>query len=318
MKIHTVCILGGTGFVGRHLANRLAQRGIHMRVLSRHRERHRAPLIVQPTLQLLQANAHDEQDLQAHFRGCDAVINLVGILNGSESAFQRAHVDLPRKILSACRATGVPRLLHMCALGADARAPSRYQRSKAEGERLVLEAQSEDLAVTSFRPSVIFGPEDQFLNRFAGLLKRSPGVFPLPTPKARFSPVYVGDVAEVFTRALEDRASHGRAFELCGPRSYSLRELVRYAGELSGHRRAILGLGDGLSALQGRLLQLLPGTPYSYDNYLSATVDNVCRENGLAHFGIHPSGLEAVAPGYLASLATRRRYDAFRRQARRQ
>ena len=318
MRIRQVCILGGTGFIGRHIATRLAERSIPARILTRRRERNRE-LLVRPTVQLVEANVYDEEALVNQFNGVDAVINLVGILNESgSSSFRRAHVELPQKVVNACHRAGVPRLLHMSALGADPdHGPSAYQRTKGEGEQLVFREAGKDLAVTSFRPSVIFGPEDSFFNRFAGLLKLSPGVFPLPTPRTRFKPVFVGDVAEAFMRALDQRAAFGRGYELCGPEVYTLEELVRYTAEATGLKRRVVGLGKGLSQLQARILGLVPGKPYSYDNYLSATVDSICSSDGLAELGIHATSIEAVVPGYLSHRHQRWRYNQFRRMARR-
>lgn len=316
MRVRTVCILGGTGFVGKHLVNRLAEHKIQMRVLTRHRERHRQ-LLVFPTLQLIEADPYDEQCLRDHFEDCDAVVNLVGILNGSREALQRTHTELPEKIARICRETGVKRLLHLSALGAAEDGRSLYQQSKGLGERRVLEANSERLLTTCYRPSVIFGDEDDFLNRFARLLRISPGFFPLPTPNTRFAPVYVGDVAEALVRTLEDKDAAGKALQLCGPRSYTLRELVAYTAEQTGHHRYLIGLGDSASALQGRILGMLPGQPYSYDNYLSSCSDSVCSDNALPKLNIHPKAVEAVAPGYLAALSARRQYNVFRQRARR-
>lgn len=319
MRMQRVCILGGSGFVGRHLANRLHDRGIHSRVPTRHRERTKQILVV-PGLDLVEANIHDAEKLQELFRECDAVINLVGILNESGfdgSGFHRAHVELTDKVLEACRQTGVQRLLHMSALGADAdNGPSYYQRTKGEAERRVMAA-ADDLNVTVFRPSVIFGPDDNFFNQFRLLLKLSPGVFPLPTPKARFSPVYVGDVVEAFVRALKDRETFGKRYDLCGPQTYTLEELVRYTAEQAGLRRIVWPGSDRLSRLQARVLQRIPGKPYSMDNYLSATVDNVCSVNSLPELGIAPTAIEAVVPGYLSNKTERARYNQFRMTARR-
>ncbi|PWG64917.1 complex I NDUFA9 subunit family protein [Spiribacter halobius] len=316
MRVQTVCILGGTGFVGRQIANRLANTPVRIKVLTRHRERNRHLLPI-PNLELKEANVHDPQDLRRELASCDAVINLVAVLNegkGEGRRFEDIHVELVRKLIDACRACGVKRLLHMSALGAEPDAPSRYQQTKAEGERLALEAHGEDLAVTVFKPSVIFGPADSFLNRFASLLRIAP-VMPLPTPHARFKPVYVGDVAAAFVQALEDRDTFGRRYELCGPRVYTLEELVRYAAELMGIQRYILGLNDRFSRLQAKVMQRVPGQPYTWDNYLSAQVDNICVQDGLGELGIRATALEAVAPAYLGGRMTRLRYNQWRREA---
>jgi uncharacterized protein YbjT (DUF2867 family) len=319
MRIQTICILGGSGFVGRHICSRLASQKFGLRVLTRHRERQRDMLVI-PNLQLMQADVHDPQELRTRLTGIDCVINLVGALNDPDRGgrgFQKVHVDLPRKVIEVSREMGVKRVLHMSALGAAADAPSQYQRTKAEGERIMLAANENQFAVTCFRPSVVFGPGDSFFSRFAKLLRLSPGIFPLPTPNARFSPVYVDNVADAFIRSLEERDTVGRVFELCGPKTYTLRELVEYTARVSGHHPKIVGLGDRMSRLQASILGRFPGQPYTYDNYLSATVDNVGDCTGLRELGIDPVALETIVPTYLSDFGSRRRYNLFRKGARR-
>ncbi len=319
MHMKRVCILGGSGFIGRHLANRLLEHHVESRVLTRKRERNRHLLVI-PGLELVETDIYDRDSLERQFRGVDAVINLVGILNehGNDgSGFRRAHVDLTRNTIAACGAAGVGRLLQMSALGADAeKGPSFFQKTKGEAENLAMEAHGKELAVTAFRPSVVFGPGDSFFNRFASLLKMTP-VFLLPTPDARFAPVYVNDVTEAFARSLPDRKTFGKRYDLCGPRVYTMRELVKYTARTAGMKRIIIGCNDRLSRLQAKVLQRIPGKPYSMDNYLSSTVDNVCTHNGLHDLGIHPTAVEAVVPGYLSSGSARMRYNEFRRAARR-
>lgn len=296
MSEQTLCVLGGTGFVGRHLVSRLAERRLHVKLLTRRPERHRA-LLVLPTVKLIEADVHDAPQLRQHFQDCGTVINLIGILNerGHDGAgFRRAHVELAHSIIAACRQTGVRRLLHMSALGAHAAAgPSHYLRSKGEAEDYVHSHASENLKVTSFRPSVIFGPEDSFINRFAGLLKLSP-VLPLACPDARFAPVYVGDVADAFIAALRDKATFGTRIDLCGPREYALKELVRYTARVMGIRRLVIGLPARLSRAQATVLERVPGKPFSLDNYRSLTRDSVCAGDQRC-----PTSLESVVPGYL-------------------
>lgn len=242
---------------------------------------------------MLERNVSDARALEELVRGHDAVVNLVGVLH---APFEPAHVELPRNIVAACRAGGVPRLLHMSALGASADAPSEYLRSKARGEAEVLAAQG--LAVTVFRPSVIFGPEDRFLNTFACLARYLP-VVALACPDARFQPVYVGDVALAMAQALEEPEAHGKRYDLCGPRQYTLKELVEYACSATGRRRLVLGLPPRLSYLQARLLEWSPGPLMTRDNYRSMQVPNVCAQDCTLPFGLHPRALEAIAPAYL-------------------
>ena len=318
--LHRVCILGGTGFVGRHIVAQLAKDKHHIKVLTRHRERHR-DLLVMPTVVVKNANVHDVNTLKAEFVGYDVVINLVGILNDEgtkERGFQGAHVDLARKIIEACRANRIGRLLHMSALNADAgRGSSRYLRSKGEAENLL--HTNKDVHVTSFRPSVIFGPDDSFLNRFAGLLKITPKLmpFPLACPNSRFAPIYVEDVAKAFAIAMDKKATFGKHYDLCGPKDYSLKELVKYTSELTGEKRMILGLSQGLSKLQAIVFSVMPGKPFTFDNYLSLLQDSVCKEPFPQVFGITPAALETIAPAYLANQQSRQRFDGFRKAARR-
>ena len=314
MQISKVCILGGTGFVGRHLNARLAARGIGCRIPCRHPQRHR-DLKLLPGCEPVAVDIFDSQALTQALEGCDAAINLVGILNPSSSAsFRRLHVELVDILVDACRIAGVHRLLHMSALHADAsRGKSEYLRSKGEGENRAHTAGGAIASVTSFRPSVIFGPGDSFFNRFADLLRLSPGLFPLACPDARFAPVYVGDVTEAMARALDDPATFGEHYDLCGPRAFSLRELVAYTGDSIGRPTRILGLGDAASRLQARLLGLLPGKPFTLDNYLSLQTDSLCADNGLQALGINPRDIDAVVPMYLGGQTQRQRYQALRR-----
>lgn len=308
---HTIAILGGSGFVGSHLCARLARDGHTLRVLTRHAERHR-DLLVLPNLDIIEVNVNDQQALTKTLAGCDVVINLVGILNerGHDgSGFRKAHVELPKKVIEACRANGIQRLLHMCALGAGLDHPSHYQRSKAEGEALIL---ASGLHVTTFRPSVIFGPGDSFLSRFARLLRLSPLLFPLAVPNARFATVYVGDVVEAYARAIDNSATFGQSYELCGPHEYTLLELVSYVAHVTHSPHVIIPLPDWLSRVQAEIFEWLPGKPFSRDNYLSAQEPNVCNAPFPAIFGITPKALEEIAPTYLGHGGMRKLYEELR------
>lgn len=316
MEITTVAVLGGSGFVGRHVCHALAAEGYRVQVATRDRERAKEQLILLPTVDVAVADVHEPSQLAALVRDADAVINLVGVLHDGRghAGFQAAHVELARKVVAACKAGGVSRLLHMSALGAGPSGPSRYLRTKGEAEAIVRES---GLAWTIFRPSVIFGRGDGFLNLFARLLRLAP-VVPLACPDARFQPVHVEDVAAVFVKSLRDPPSAGRSYDLCGPRVYRLRELVEYVGRLTGHRRWIIGLNDSLSYAQALSMELPPlkqvlralGMLMTRDNYHSMKVESVCRCD--FPFGIAPAALEAVAPAYLGNRTPRRRYQGFR------
>jgi NADH dehydrogenase len=304
MSISRVCVIGGTGFVGRHLCNRLGNEGLECRVLTRHPHRHRQ-LLTTPGLELRQVDVFDRAALAAALQGCDAVVNLVGILNpGGRTGFQRAHVDLVGIMLDAASQTGITRLLHMSALHAAAEAgSSAYLRSKGAGEELAhREGEALGIAVSSFRPSVIFGRDDSFINRFAGLL-RLPGPMPLACADARFAPVYVGDVVGAFAAALRDPGSAGKRYDLCGPAEYTLEEIVAYTARHLGIRKTILRLPDWASRLQAQLLQFAPGKPFTPDNYLSLQTPSICDCNQLTELGITPTPMDAIVPGYLAPRA---------------
>jgi NADH dehydrogenase len=314
MIINDVLVLGGSGFVGRHVCNRLVERGYRVTIPTRDRERAKDALIPLPTAEVVTADVHNPETLVRYMRGCGAVINLVGVLHDGrgKGSFREAHLELARKVIDACKRTGVTRLLHMSALNAAPDAPSAYLRSKGEAEMLVRES---GLDYTVFRPSVIFGREDHFLNLFAKLQQMLPAIA-LAMPEARFQPVYVEDVARVYAESLTRLETFGLAFGLCGPRDYSLRELVRYAGELTGHRRPIIGLGPTLSNLQATLMGLLPVKIMTRDNLRSMQLPSVCESE--FPFGIMPTALEAVAPMFLAQRTPRDRYNLFRDRALRQ
>jgi len=306
-----IVVLGGSGFVGRALCARLAAAGHDLVVPTRSRERARH-LILLPTVDVVETDIHDPARLGALVRGADAVVNLVGILNPSgRDSFERAHQGLARGVVAACRAGGVPRLLHMSALNADPAGPSAYLKSKGEAEAIVA---ASPLAWTVFRPSVIFGEHDHFLNLFARLAHALP-VLALPAVDAKFQPVWVGDVVTAFERALGLPDTAGKRYELCGPTVYTLRELVRFAAETSGAVRPIVPLSGALATLQAFVLEHLPGRLMSRDDLKSMTLDNVCGCPFPAILGIAPSSLEALAPAWLAPESKRDRYDAMRVRA---
>jgi len=301
MIIQAVCVLGGTGFVGRHVVAKLAMAGYRVRVLARSREKSRH-LWLLPDVEVVEADVCDEETLRRQFAGVDAVINLIGILHEKRRGdFTRIHADLPVTVARACLDVGVPRLLHMSALQAHEHGPSRYLRSKGEGEGSILRAADHGLKVTVFRPSVIFGPGDSFLNMFSPLVRLAP-IVPLACPGARFQPVYVEDVAQAFVSSLGEAITFGKRYDLCGPKVYTLKQLVRYVAALNGVCPVILGLGNRLSYWQSRLMELLPVKMLTRDNYYSMQVDSVCDCPFPAVFHIQPAALEAIAPTYIGRL----------------
>ncbi|GAB4182816.1 MAG: complex I NDUFA9 subunit family protein [Wenzhouxiangellaceae bacterium] len=314
-----IVMLGGSGFVGHHLAYLLSQRGHRITILTRQAADHRDLLLI-PGVTVRQADVYSEPALAEHFSSSDAVINLVGILNErgfGGRGFHRAHVTLTEHVIAACQATGVSRLLQMSALRAG-EGRSHYLRSRGEAEARVKAAGAAgDIAYTLFQPSVIFGRGDSFINRFAGLLKISP-LLPLARASARFQPVWVADVCQAFATALEQPSTIGKTLPLVGPKTYSLAEIVRYTAAQLGLRRMIVPLPDFLARVQAALMDFVPGKPFSSDNYRSLLIDSISQENGLLELGIEPTAMEQIVPHYLHQGNHQRRLDRYRQQAGRE
>ncbi len=316
MNPQRVVLIGGSGFLGSAVANRLAEAGIGVLIPTRRRSR-AGHVVLLPNAEVVEADVHDPATLRRLLADADAVVNLVGVLHSRPGQpwgadFQRAHVELPQKIVAACQATGVAQLVHISALGASPDGPSEYQRSKAGGEAAVRAA---GCAWTILRPSVVFGRGDRFLNLFADLARVFP-VLPLAGARARFQPVWVEDVAEVVLRCLRDPAAAGQTFEVAGPRAYTLRELVEYVSELIGHPRPVIPLPEILALLQARLMEFAPQPLMSRDNVRSMRADNVAGGAPLP-FGLQATPLEAVAPDWLGGAGLRQKYYPFRRNANR-
>jgi uncharacterized protein YbjT (DUF2867 family) len=306
-----VLILGGSGFVGSHVCNKLVAQPWRITLPTRH-ETHARHLQHLPKVDVVKADVHDAVALRALVAGHDAVINLVAILHGDSDAFERTHVVLAKNLARACLDAGVSRLVHVSALGADGqapeKAPSMYLRSKSQGEAVLRQAATEGLQLTLLRPSVIFGAQDKFLNLFARLQKLFP-VIPLAGAQAKFQPVWVEDVAQAIVHCLDTPRTAGHTYELCGPQVFTLKTLVALAGAYSGVRggrgRPVLALPETLGRLQARLMAWLPGpTLMSPDNMDSMRVDNVASEQGLGFkaLGMTPASLGAIGPTYLAPL----------------
>ena len=291
MKIQRIALLGGSGFVGRHLTRHLQNRGYQCVIITRHAYRLHE---LRTSAEAVEANPYDRAALTTALSGCDAAINLVGILNdgGKATTFRRVHVELVKNLIAACESAGISRLLHMSALNADeSSGSSQYLRTKGEGEARAHTLGKPSIDVTSFRPSVIFGPDDGFLNRFSALMK-IPGPMPLACPDAKLAPVYIEDVVKAFANALEDRSTFGKHYELCGPKAYTLEELVGFIADAQGRRKLVVRMPDWASRLQASVLQYAPGKPFTPDNYLSLRTASICTQDGLAALGIDATSLE--------------------------
>lgn len=314
MDIQKICVLGGSGFIGTHLISKLSKQNKSIRVLTK-RKSNCNHLLVLNNVEVVEADIHQQADLEQHFEGMDTVINLVGILNESGrrgEGFRQAHVELPRKILTASQSNKIQRLLHMSALNADANSgSSHYLRSKGEGENHI-HAFAGTIKVTSFRPSVVFGHDDSFFNRFAKLLKLSPVFFPLACPNSRFAPIFVEDLVQFMINSLENKETFGQRYNLCGPKEYTLAELVAYTAEITGLYRIIIKLPATVSRIQAILLEFFPGKPFSVDNFNSLKTDSVCK-NGIKL----STTIESVLPNFLGQRQKTLIRDDNRRHARR-
>ena len=311
MNPKRVVIVGGSGFIGRAIGNRLCEAGVTVLIPTRRRSRAGHVLLL-PNADVVETDVHDPAALAHLFTDADAVVNTVGVLHSRPGTpygpdFARAHVELPQKIVTACRTAGVARLVHISALGANANGPSEYQRSKAAGEHAI-EAAGPDIAWTILRPSVVFGRGDSFLNLFADLARMFP-VLPLTGASCRFQPVYVEDVAEAVYQSLARPDAAGQTFELAGPTVYTLRQLVEYVSALVGKPRPIIGLPEGIGMVQARLMELAPQPLMSRDNVRSMRVDNVAS-GAPQPWGRRPTPLEAIAPTWLGEANKRARLAA--------
>jgi NADH dehydrogenase len=308
MTTQQLVILGGTGFVGSHLVPRLAADGHRILLLSRNREQHRE-LGVLPTVSVRSADIYDDGVLRRHLAGADAVINLVGILNPRGAhTFQRAHVELTRRLLAACQASGVGRLHQMSSLKAG-QGLSQYLKTRGEAEVLV---KASTLDWTIYQPSVIFGRGDGLVSRFAKLLRQMPAL-PLARAQARMAPTWVGDVAEAIARCVDHPTlGQRRSFELYGPEVLTLGEIVREIRAAAGLRTPVIALPDSLGRLQAQVAELLPGKPFSLDNFRSLRTDSVGKVNGYAALGIEPQAFTPWLPILLGEPARQRRLSAAR------
>jgi NADH dehydrogenase len=297
-----VFVSGGTGFVGRELIVRLVRAGHYVSLATRDAG-HADDLLPLASVEVAEGDVYSLDFLRAALEGCDLAVNLVGILNErghNGSGFRQAHVEFTRRLLAAMQEADVRRLLQMSALNADpTQGASHYLRTKGQAEELI-RAASGWLDWTIFRPSVIFGPNDSLTRRFERLLRYFSGFLPLARAGTRFAPVYVGDVAAAFLRAMASGASSRQTFELCGPEVLSLREIVQQTAAAAQLPCRLWALPDPLARLQALVMDFVPGKPFSSDNYRSLLHDSICRDDGLKRLGIEPASFKAHVPLWLS------------------
>lgn len=313
MTIKQVCVIGGAGFVGSSIVRKLDEAGYQVKVLTRHRERAKH-LILLPHVQVQTCNVNDDVALIDCLKGCHAVINLVGILHETNnSTFDSVHHQLPMRIAQHCQDLGIKRLVHMSALQSSETAPSQYLRSKARGEA-ALSIFHRTIDITIFKPSVIFGRGDSFLNLFASLIKVLPIIF-LAKPEAKFQPIWVEDVATIFVNSLQNDETYAKSYDLAGPTVYSMRELVQKVMQVLNITRPIIGLSDKLSMMQAWMMEWLPVKLITRDNVRSMEVDSIATEPMACEIALPLTPIEAVMPEYIMNKTPRGAYDQFRAAA---
>jgi len=313
MNPKKICIIGGTGFVGSALVNRLSRDKHQVKIFSRRPERNRH-LKLLPGVSLSTIDYFAPKVLERHFDGMDVVINLVGILNPkNKETFNKVHVELSRRIVEAASAVRVKRLLHMSALNAGNQA-SQYLVSKGQGQQIVHQCQGVD--VTIFCPSIIYGANDNFFNMFANFL-RLPGPFPVVGAKARFAPIHVEDVVDAFVNSIDNPKTFGKNYPLCGPKEYSLYDLVSYTAKITQPKASLIPLNWFFSKIIASFMNLIPGAPISLDNYQSMTIDSTCEQSIASELSIKPVSLETVLPLYLGDKEVNSHYNSLRAKANR-
>jgi len=310
MVYSNIILLGGSGFIGKQLAYALANHGYTVTIPCRRPHRNRA-LLVHPNIGIVEANVFNLDELDNLCQNQQVMINLIGILHERErDDFRRVHVDFIKTLVDACTRHNIKRVLHLSALGASqATGTSRYLRSKGEGENLLHTFGQKDLQVTSFQPSVVFGKNDQFINRFAAILRLCFGFFPLACAQSKLAPVYIGDLVEKIVNSIDDKSTHSQRYTVCGPEIYSLQQILELLVKAMGSSCRIVPLGNTASKLQARVLQVLPGKLFTMDNYRSLQTPNVCEEGEPCTTSLRQY-LEDIG----ALFSNKKHYDRFRQQ----
>jgi NADH dehydrogenase len=303
-------LLGGSGFIGKQLAFAIANRGYKVTIPCRRPHRNKA-LLVHPNIRVVEADVFAPDQLDDLCQNQQVMINLIGILHERKRGdFRRIHVEFIKTLVDTCTRHDIKRVLHLSALGASqATGTSRYLRSKGEGENLIHTFGHKELRVTSFQPSVVFGKNDQFINRFAGILPLCFGFFPLACGQSKFAPVYVGDLVEKIISSVDDKSTHSQRYTVCGPEVFSLQQILQLLVKTMGLSCRIVSLGKTTSKLQARVLQILPGKLFTMDNYRSMQTPSICEE------GEHcTTSLRQYIQDISTRFGNKKHYDRFRRQ----
>ncbi len=315
MQKKQISVLGGSGFVGSAVVAELQLRGYRVNVFTRrgYRAKH---LKLLPDVSIIECDVFNEEQLKSALTGTDAVVNMIGVLHQTRKlSFDLAHHQLPALVAKVCTQLNIPRFVHMSSLGAAANAPSEYLKSKGAGEAALAKLHS-TLNITVFKPSVIFGRGDEFINLFASLAKCLPVIF-LVKPEAKFQPVWVDDVAHCVVASIENTETYAQTYPLAGPKVYSFKALIQEITRTLGVKRCIIGLNDTLSNMQAFMMELLPVKLLSRDNLKSMEIDSVSDVTIPAVFNLAPTALEAVMPEYIADKRPRGAYNHFRQHASR-
>ncbi|MCZ8187255.1 MAG: complex I NDUFA9 subunit family protein [Beijerinckiaceae bacterium] len=310
-----VTIFGGSGFVGRHLVRALAREGWRIRVAVRRPDLagHLQPLGAVGQIHAVQANLRYRDSVARALQGADAAVNLVGILaEGGRQSFNAVQAQGARAVAEEAAKAGITRFVQLSAIGADAHSAAAYARTKAEGEAFVQAAIPEAVIL---RPSIVFGPEDQFFNRFARMAQFLPFLPLIGGGETRFQPVFVGDVALAAAKALDGGARAGTTYELGGPDIRSFRELLDYILAVTHRRRLLVPVPFPLARLKASVLEVLPGKMLTVDQVTMLETDNVvsaaaeAEGRTLAGLGISPASFEAIVPTYLYAFRPHGQFD---------
>ena len=306
-KIEKIVIFGGTGFIGSDLAIKLSKIASQIIVLSRNPESNK-DLKVIPNLKLRLFHINDDKNIRESLKECDIAINTIGILNenGDKNSFNSIHFELVERISSAIKTNGVKRFLHISSLNANMNAPSQYLQTKAMAEDYLLNTSSKFSRVTIFRPSIVFGENDSFFNRFNKLLKFIP-IFPLACPNSKFQPIYVSDLTDFMISTISDPKYYNSKIDTVGPKVYSFIELIKFILITTKRKRLIIPLNNLLSKIQAHVFQRLPGKIFTMDNYNSLQLESTSDQGYKGH-----STVEEIVPKYLVN---KNKIDFYRKSS---